>query len=127
MLAWGEGERARGEKVVICGDWNTCHKEVDLKNWKANRKTSGFTDAERALIDEFVDVGWRDSFRELNPEATDVYSWWSNRVGVRERNVGWRIDYHFVSEELWPMVRDASVHMNVMGSDHCPVELGLSL
>ena len=127
LLAWGTAQRKAGRKVVICGDWNTAHNEIDLKNYKTNRKTSGFTDFERTLVDEFVQAGWHDSFRRLYPESGDVYSWWSNRAGVRERNIGWRIDYHFVADELWPCVRDAKVHGDVKGSDHCPVELELEL
>lgn len=125
LLTWGEAERAAGQKVVICGDWNTAHHEIDLKNWKTNRKTSGFTVPERDLITEFTDRGWHDVYRRLNPEAGDMYTWWSNRAGVRDRNIGWRIDYHFVSDELWGRVEDASIHTQVMGSDHCPIELNL--
>ncbi len=126
LLKWGQAERAAGQEVVICGDWNTAHHEIDLKNWKSNRKTSGFTEPERALITEFCDAGWHDVFRRLNPELGDVYTWWSNRVGVRDRNVGWRIDYHFVSDELWERVDDAKIHCGQMGSDHCPIELTLT-
>ncbi len=126
VLRWGQEKRAEGFEVAICGDWNTAHHEVDLKNWKSNRKTSGFTEPERALVTEFCDAGWHDAFRRLYPDAVDVYSWWSNRVGVRDRNIGWRIDYHFVADELWPRVKDARIHTDVMGSDHCPIELELS-
>jgi len=125
MLAFGETERRRGREVVICGDWNTAHHEIDLKNWKSNRKTSGFTVPERDLVTEFCDAGYRDAFRTLYPERADVYTWWSNRVGVRDRNIGWRIDYHFVSDGLWSRVADAKIHDQFMGSDHCPIELEL--
>ena len=127
LKTWAEARRAEGFRMVICGDWNTAHQAVDIKNDKANRKTSGFTEPERALIDEYVDLGWHDSFRKLYPNAEDVYTWWSNRAGVRERNVGWRIDYHFVSDELWSSVSDAKVHADIMGSDHCPIELTLAI
>ena len=125
MFAFGQAERARGRHVVICGDWNTAHHEIDLKNWKSNRKTSGFTEPERDLITEFCDAGYLDAYRTLNPEKGDRYTWWSNRVGVRERNIGWRIDYHFVNEELWSRVTGAEIHDQFMGSDHCPIELEL--
>ncbi len=125
MLALAEAEREQGQEIIICGDWNTAHHEIDLKNWKTNRKTSGFTDFERTLITEFCDAGYIDVFRRLNPELSDRYTWWSNRAGVRARNVGWRIDYHFVSEGLWPRVSSAVIHDQVMGSDHCPIELVL--
>jgi exodeoxyribonuclease-3 len=126
MLAFLEGLRAGGERVVVCGDFNTAHQPIDLKNWRANQKTSGFLPEERVLLDEYVAAGWVDAFRRLHPDATDHYTWWSNRPGVRARNIGWRIDYHFVAPELWPRVRAARLHMDVPGSDHCPVELELS-
>ncbi len=127
VKARAEARVAAGEDVVICGDWNTAHKEIDLKNWRSNRKNSGFTDAERALVDEYVDDGWIDAYRALYPEQGDAYTWWSNRKGVRERNVGWRIDYHFVSAGMWSRVVDARIHPDVMGSDHCPLELEVSV
>lgn len=127
LLEWSRAQRDAGRLMVICGDWNTAHQELDLKNWKTNRKTSGFTDFERSLIDEFIDEGWHDSFRALHPDSRDVYSWWSNRAGVRDRNIGWRIDYHFVCNALRPHVRAADVRMEIMGSDHCPVTLQLEL
>lgn len=123
MLAFAERLRAAGQGVVICGDFNTAHQPIDLENWKSNQKTSGFLPEERALLDEYVEAGWIDAFRALHPEARRQYTWWSNRTGVRERNVGWRIDYHFVAPEVWPRVRAARIHMDVLGSDHCPIEL----
>jgi exodeoxyribonuclease-3 len=126
MLARVNALRATGEHVVICGDWNTAHQNVDIENWRANQKTSGFTPRERALVDECLGAGLHDAFRELYPETTRHYSWWSNRPGVRERNIGWRIDYHLVADEAWHRVVDARVRMEVKGSDHCPVELWLS-
>ena len=123
MFRFGADEQAKGRAVIICGDWNTAHHEIDLKNWKSNRKTSGFTDFERELVTEFTDAGYKDAFRTLYPEVSDRYTWWSNRAGVRERNIGWRIDYHFVSEGFWPRVVDAKIHDGTYGSDHCPIEL----
>jgi len=123
MMSFAQGFRDRSYRVVICGDWNTAHKEIDLKNWRPNRKKTGFLPEECALIDEFIEAGWHDAFRELHPEEAERYSWWSQRGGSRGRNVGWRLDYHFVSDELWPEVISAEIHDQVMGSDHCPVEL----
>jgi exodeoxyribonuclease-3 len=119
VAAW----RAAGERVVVCGDWNTAHQTVDIENWRANQKASGFTPRERALVDTYLGAGFKDAFRTLYPEARQQYSWWSNRPGVRARNIGWRIDYHLVADEAWSRVVDARVRMDVMGSDHCPVEL----
>ena len=122
-LSWGKAEVARGQRVVMSGDWNTAHHDIDLKNYKQNRKTSGFTLPERALIDEFIDAGFVDAFRCQHPEVSDVYTWWSNRAGVRERNIGWRIDYHFVDQQTMPAVRSTNVHSETLGSDHCPIEI----
>lgn len=126
MLAFALERRVRGENVVICGDWNTAHTSMDIKNWRGNQQASGFTPPERALVDEFLAAGFVDVFRARHPELADQYSWWSNRPGVREKNVGWRIDYHLIAAELMPRVTDARIHMAVLGSDHCPVELALS-
>jgi exodeoxyribonuclease-3 len=125
MLEVANARVAAGQKVIIAGDWNTAHHEIDLKNWRANRKTTGFRPEERALLDEFEAAGWVDSFRTLHPEAEERYSWWSNQPGVRKRNVGWRIDYHWVSANAWPSVKGAEIHPEVMGSDHCPVSVEL--
>jgi len=127
MLTFAEAERTRGQRVIICGDWNTAHHEIDLKNWKSNRKTSGFTEPERALITEFCDAGYLDTFRTLYPTRDDIYTWWSNRSGVRDRNIGWRIDYVFASEDLRAHIVDARIHDKQLGSDHCPIELELTL
>ena len=124
-LEWGVSESAKGRRVVMSGDWNTAHADIDLKNFKQNRKTSGFTLPERALIDEFVDAGFVDSFRRLNPVRSDVYTWWSNRVGVRERNIGWRIDYHFLCPNASEGLVSADVFDQVLGSDHCPISVEL--
>lgn len=126
VLAHGERLRAAGEHVVICGDFNTAHHDIDLKNHKSNRKTSGFTEPERALLDEYVEAGWVDAWRRLNPEV-EKYTWWSNRPGVRARDVGWRIDLAMVDAGLWPRVTGARIHTEVMGSDHCPIELELDV
>ena len=125
-LAWGKAESKSGQRVVMSGDWNTAHADIDLKNFKQNRKTSGFTLPERELIDEFIDAGFVDSFRALNPERGDVYTWWSNRAGVRERNIGWRIDYHFLCPNAAPTLRNAQVLDQVLGSDHCPISVELA-
>lgn len=125
ILAYGARLRAEGEQVVICGDWNTAHREIDLRNHASNRKTSGFTDAERALLDEFAAEGWVDAWRVQNPDV-EAYTWWSSRFGVRERDIGWRIDLAWVDPVLWPRVRGARIHGSVMGSDHCPIELEIA-
>ncbi|MBR1881560.1 MAG: exodeoxyribonuclease III [Muribaculaceae bacterium] len=109
--------------VVVCGDLNVAHAEIDLKNPKTNRKNAGFTDEERAKMTQLLEAGFADTFRRLHPDVTDAYSWWSYRFKAREKNAGWRIDYFVVSERLMPQVKEASIHSSVMGSDHCPVEL----
>lgn len=113
--------------VVFCGDLNVAHKEIDLKNPKTNRKNAGFTDEERAKFDQLVDAGFVDTFRHFYPDQTDIYSWWSYRFKAREKNAGWRIDYFCVSEALKGNLVDAKIHTQVMGSDHCPVELDIEL
>ncbi len=113
---------AAGEKIVICGDFNTAHREIDLKNPKQNSTTSGFLPEERAWIDSYLEHGFVDPFRELYPERVQ-YTWWTYRVGAREKNIGWRIDFFLVSQELLASVRDIITHEQVPGSDHCPVEL----
>jgi exodeoxyribonuclease-3 len=112
--------------IVVCGDFNTAHKEIDLKNPKENEKTSGFLPSERAWIDRFLAAGYLDTFRLFTPEGGH-YSWWTYRFDARARNVGWRIDYFFVSEELKDKVERAWIEPEVMGSDHCPVGLELRL
>jgi exodeoxyribonuclease-3 len=111
--------------VVVCGDLNVAHREIDLANPRSNRRNAGFTDEERAGFDKLVEAGFVDTFRHLNPDARARYSWWSYRAGARKRNVGWRIDYFCVSESLIPKVRDALILDGVHGSDHCPVGLVL--
>ena len=113
---------AAGESIIITGDFNTAHNEIDLKNHKSNHKTSGFLPEERAMIDKYLANGFVDPFRELYPDK-EQYSWWSYRAAARSRNVGWRIDYFLISEKLLPRVQDVIIHDDALGSDHCPVEL----
>ncbi|MGN0291969.1 MAG: exodeoxyribonuclease III [Lachnospiraceae bacterium] len=109
--------------VIVCGDMNVAHKEIDLKNPKTNRKNAGFTDEERNKMTELLESGFIDSFRYFYPDMEQIYSWWSYRFKAREKNAGWRIDYFLVSEEYKEHMVDAKIHTEVMGSDHCPVEL----
>ncbi|MFQ5481737.1 MAG: exodeoxyribonuclease III [Nitrospinaceae bacterium] len=120
-----ESLRAQGKKLVIAGDVNTAHRPIDLKNPKQNEKNSGFLPEERAWVDKFIAHGYVDTFRLLHPDAPEQYSWWTFRANARERNIGWRIDYFFVTEDLVPKVREAFIAPQVMGSDHCPVGLTL--
>lgn len=113
--------------VVVCGDMNVAHQEIDIKNAKSNRGNSGFTDEEREKMTLLLDSGFVDTFRLLHPDKPDAYSWWSYMPKVRERNVGWRIDYFLVSERLSPKVKEAFICPEVMGSDHCPVGLVLEV
>lgn len=109
--------------VVFCGDLNVAHQEIDLKNPKTNRKNAGFTDEERQKFTELLETGFIDTFRYFYPEQAGIYSWWSYRFKAREKNAGWRIDYFCVSQILKEKLKDAVIHTEVMGSDHCPVEL----
>ena len=109
--------------VIICGDMNVAHKEIDLKNPKTNRKNAGFTDEERAKMTELLDSGFTDTFRHLYPDLEGTYSWWSYRFHAREKNAGWRIDYFLVSNRLTERLQSAAIHTEVYGSDHCPVEI----
>jgi exodeoxyribonuclease III len=118
--------RQQGKGVIFCGDVNTAHQEIDLSNPKQNQKTTGFLPIERAWIDEIVALGYVDTFRYQHPDQTDVYTWWSMVTRARERNVGWRIDYFFVSEDLLPRLGPAQTHPGIMGSDHCPVSIEFS-
>ena len=112
--------------VVVCGDMNVAHEEIDLKNPKTNRRNAGFTDEEREAMTRLLDSGFVDTFRRLHPDEV-TYSWWSYRFRAREKNTGWRIDYFLVSESLAPQVAEAKIHTQIMGSDHCPVEVDLDL
>jgi exodeoxyribonuclease-3 len=111
--------------VIVCGDLNVAHEEIDLKNPKTNRKNAGFTDEEREKMTTLLSKGFIDTFRFLYPEQ-ETYSWWSYRFRAREKNAGWRIDYFLISSRLKEVLKDASIHTEIMGSDHCPVELLLA-
>ncbi len=113
--------------VILCGDLNVAHKEIDLKNPSTNRKSAGFTDEERAKMTELLRAGFIDSFRYFYPDLEDEYSWWSYFRKSRDRNIGWRIDYFIVSEKLEDKLKDAKIHQDIFGSDHCPVELEINL
>lgn len=112
--------------VIFCGDLNVAHKEIDLKNPKTNRKNAGFTDEERAKFSTVLEKGFVDTFRHFYPDQEGIYSWWSYRFKAREKNAGWRIDYFVVSECLKERLVDAKIHTEVLGSDHCPVELEIN-
>jgi exodeoxyribonuclease-3 len=127
LLDHCEKLREEGKSIVICGDVNTAHKEIDLKNPKANSKKSGFLPIEREWIDKLVDHGYVDSFRYVNGDEADRYSWWSYRSNARLNNVGWRIDYFFISEDLCESLEDAFILDYITGSDHCPVGIRLSI
>lgn len=111
--------------VIVCGDLNVAHKEIDLKNPKTNRKNAGFTDEEREKMTNLLADGFIDTFRYFYPDKEKIYSWWSYRFKAREKNAGWRIDYFLVSEVLKDRLVDAKIHTDIMGSDHCPVELDI--
>lgn len=113
--------------VIICGDLNVAHNEIDLKNPKSNRRNAGFSDEEREKMSKLLDSGFVDSFRYFYPNKTDIYSWWSYRFSARAKNAGWRIDYFLVSEKLKENMRDAEIHTEILGSDHCPVVLNIEL
>ena len=113
--------------VVVCGDLNVAHQEIDLKNPKSNRKNAGFTDEERAKFTQWLNAGFTDTFRYFYPDQKDIYSWWSYRFKAREKNAGWRIDYFVTSQSLNDKLVDARIHTDIFGSDHCPVELLLDI
>ncbi len=125
FLAFCNQLRAEGKPVIFCGDVNTAHQAIDLARPRQNRSSTGFLLEERAWIDEIVAQGYVDTFRALHPAQAEAYSWWAYYGRARERNVGWRLDYFFVSEELRPRLARAAIHADVMGSDHCPVSLTL--
>lgn len=130
-MEWEDDVRAYLKKleqtkpVVLCGDLNVAHEEIDLKNPKTNRKNAGFSDEERAKMTELLSTGFIDTFRYFYPDKTGEYSWWSYRFNARKNNAGWRIDYFIVSEALKDRLVSASIHQEIFGSDHCPVELEL--
>ena len=111
--------------VIYCGDLNVAHQEIDLKNAKSNRGNAGFTDEERSKLTELLEAGFVDSFRHLYPDKTGAYSWWSYMFHAREKNAGWRIDYFLVSKSIADKINDSVIHPEIMGSDHCPVELDI--
>lgn len=113
--------------VILCGDLNVAHQEIDLKNPKTNRKNAGFSDEERAKMTELLESGFTDTFRHLYPDAIEEYSWWSYMGKARERNTGWRIDYFITSKRLDDKIQEAKIHQQIFGSDHCPVELVIDL
>lgn len=117
----------REKPVVLCGDLNVAHQEIDIRNPKSNRMNAGFTDQEREKMTCLLNAGFVDTFRALHPDETGAYSWWSYRFHARENNAGWRIDYFIVSESLRGHVREAAIHPEIFGSDHCPVELVLDI
>ena len=117
----------REKPVVLCGDLNVAHQEIDIKNPKSNRMNAGFTAQEREKMTRLLNAGFVDTFRALHPDETGAYSWWSYRFHARENNAGWRIDYFIVSESLREHVREAAIHPEIFGSDHCPVELVLDI
>jgi exodeoxyribonuclease-3 len=127
FLEYCNSLREKGKSIVICGDVNTSHKEIDLKNPKANSKTSGFLPIEREWMDKLVDNGYVDTFRYVHGDKEEEYSWWSYRSGARTKNVGWRIDYFFISDDLVECLEDAFIMQDVMGSDHCPVGIVLDI
>jgi len=113
--------------VVVCGDLNVAHREIDLKNPKTNRRNAGFTDEERGKMSELLAAGFCDTFRHKHPDLEGAYTWWSYRSNAREKNVGWRIDYFLVSERLMPKVEETMIYPDIFGSDHCPVGLTLKM
>lgn len=124
ILDYCEKLKSKGKKLIISGDYNTAHKEIDLKNPKSNEKRSGFLPLERQWIDKFISHGYVDTYRYFNPDKIE-YSWWSYRFKSREKNVGWRIDYNFVSDNFIDDVKEAKILTDVLGSDHCPVALNI--
>ncbi|WP_028235414.1 exodeoxyribonuclease III [Pseudobutyrivibrio sp. MD2005] len=130
-MTWEDDFRAylcelnKKKGVILCGDLNVAHEEIDIKNPKTNRRNAGFTDEERNKMTELLNAGFIDSFRFFYPDQEQIYSWWSYRFKAREKNAGWRIDYFIVSEDLRDRMTDAKIHTDIMGSDHCPIELDL--
>lgn len=127
FLSFLKSLEAEGKPVLVCGDLNVAHEEIDLARPKANHKSAGFSDEERQGFSNLVDAGFVDTFRHFHPDKTEAYSWWSYRGGARTRNVGWRIDYWCVSSDLTPKLRSAEINTDVLGSDHCPVTLEIEI
>ena len=113
--------------VVLCGDLNVAHEEIDLKNPQTNHENAGFTDQERGKMTQLLASGFTDTFRHFYPDTEGAYSWWSYRMRARERNAGWRIDYFIVSDSLTPCLKEAKIHSAIFGSDHCPVSLDINI
>ena len=132
-MAWEDAfrnyllELDKKKPVILCGDLNVAHQEIDLKNPKTNRKNAGFSDEERAKMTELLGAGFTDTFRHLYPDVIEQYSWWSYMGKARERNTGWRIDYFITSKRLDDKIQEAKIHQQIFGSDHCPVELVIDL
>jgi exodeoxyribonuclease-3 len=122
LLAYCDQLHKQGEKIILCGDFNTAHKEIDLSNPKANEKYSGFLPEEREWIDHYIEHGFVDAYRQLYPER-EQYTWWTYRFGARQRNIGWRLDYFLISASLMDRVKDITIFDQIQGSDHCPVTL----
>lgn len=120
-------ELDKKKPVIVCGDLNVAHKEIDLKNPKTNRKNAGFSDEEREKMTKLLESGFVDSFRYFYPDKTDIYSWWSYRFSARAKNAGWRIDYFLVSDRIKENMKGAEIHTEILGSDHCPVLLNIDL
>lgn len=125
MHEYTDALRAKGKHVIVCGDFNIAHKEIDLKNPKSNQKNAGFLPEERAWMDKYLSAGYIDTFRNFNADPGH-YTWWSYRPGVREKNIGWRIDYFIANPEFKDRLKHATHHPQIQGSDHCPIELNLS-
>ncbi|MDV7688289.1 exodeoxyribonuclease III [Enterococcus casseliflavus] len=119
-------ELKQQKPVILCGDLNVAHKNIDIKNWKTNQKSAGFTPEEREKFSTLLAAGFTDTFRYFYPDAEGIYSWWSYRFNARKNNAGWRIDYFVVSDDLNERLIDAKIHTDIIGSDHCPVELDLN-
>lgn len=132
-MTWDDDFRAylqmldQSKPVLVCGDLNVAHKEIDLKNPKTNRMNAGFTDQEREKFQLLLDAGFIDTFRYFYPEQTNIYSWWSYRFKAREKNAGWRIDYFLASASLTDKLKEAKIHTEIFGSDHCPVEVTVEI
>lgn len=132
-MRWEDDFRAyltklnQSKPVIVCGDMNVAHLEIDLKNPKSNRRNAGFTDEERDKMTLLLESGFTDSFRHFYPDATGIYSWWSYRFHAREKNAGWRIDYFLASNDIAEHMTEAKIHTEIFGSDHCPVELDLDI
>ena len=128
-MVWEDEFRAylnnlkKSKPVIVCGDLNVAHKEIDLKNPKTNTRSAGFTIEERNKFTLLLENGYTDTFRHFYPDKENIYSWWSYRMKAREKNTGWRIDYFVTSDDINDLLVDAKIHSNILGSDHCPVEL----